>query len=104
MSKIELIHGSCADQVADVVVNAANSGLWAGGGIRGAIFAKAGFDELTAACNKYKTPLKDSLLLSLRPLTSPTPRPSSTLWGPTSGLRPLLSRNCLTPTTTPLRS
>ena len=33
MSKIELIHGSCADQVADVIVNAANDGLWAGGGI-----------------------------------------------------------------------
>ena len=59
MSKIELIHGSCADQVADVVVNAANSGLWAGGGICGVIFGKAGMDELTAACSKYKTPLND---------------------------------------------
>lgn len=59
MSKIELIHGSCADQVADVVVNAANSGLWAGGGICGVIFRKAGVDELTAACSKYKTPLND---------------------------------------------
>lgn len=59
MSKIDLIKGSCADQVADVVVNAANSGLWAGGGICGVIFNKAGMAELTAACNKYKTPLKD---------------------------------------------
>ena len=59
MSKIELIHGSCADQVADVVVNAANSGLWAGGGICGVIFRKAGMKELTDACNKYKTPLND---------------------------------------------
>ena len=59
MSKIELIHGSCADQVADVVVNAANSGLWAGGGICGVIFRKAGVDELTAACSKYKTPIND---------------------------------------------
>jgi O-acetyl-ADP-ribose deacetylase (regulator of RNase III) len=59
MSKIELIHGSCADQTADVVVNAANSGLWAGGGICGVIFRKAGVDELTAACSKYKTPLND---------------------------------------------
>ena len=59
MSKIELIKGSCADQIADVVVNAANSGLWAGGGICGVIFNKAGMAELTAACNKYKTPLKD---------------------------------------------
>ena len=31
MSKIELINASCADQEVDVVVNAANSGLWAGG-------------------------------------------------------------------------
>jgi len=59
MSKIELIHGSCADQVADVVVNAANSGLWAGGGICGVIFRKAGMNELTNACNKFKTPLND---------------------------------------------
>lgn len=59
MSKIQLIHGSCADQVADVVVNAANSGLWAGGGICGVIFRKAGMKELTDACNKYKTPLND---------------------------------------------
>ena len=59
MSSIELIHGSCADQVADAVVNAANSGLWAGGGICGVIFGKAGVKELTEACSKYKTPLKD---------------------------------------------
>ena len=59
MSKIELINGSCADQDADVVVNAANSGLWAGGGICGVIFKKAGMSRLTAACNKYKTPLND---------------------------------------------
>lgn len=59
MSKIELINGSCADQTVDVVVNAANSGLWAGSGICGVIFKKAGMNELTAACNKYATPLND---------------------------------------------
>ena len=59
MSKIELINASCADQEADVIVNAANSGLWAGGGICGVIFRKAGRAELTEACKKYKTPLKD---------------------------------------------
>lgn len=59
MSKIELIHGSCADQHADVIVNAANSSLWAGGGICGVIFRKAGERELTEACGKYKTPLND---------------------------------------------
>lgn len=59
MSKIELINASCADQKVDVVVNAANDGLWAGGGICGVIFKKAGMSELTEACNKYKTPLND---------------------------------------------
>ncbi len=59
MQKIELIHGSCADQKADVVVNAANKYLMNGGGIAGVIFKKAGVSELTAACQQYKTPLKD---------------------------------------------
>ena len=59
MSKIVLINGSCADQNVDAVVNAANDGLWAGGGICGVIFKKAGMAALTAACSKYKTPLKD---------------------------------------------
>lgn len=59
MSKIVLINASCADQNVDAVVNAANSGLWAGGGICGVIFKKAGLAALTAACSQYKTPLKD---------------------------------------------
>lgn len=59
MSKIELINASCANQHVDVVVNAANDGLWEGGGICGVIFKKAGSSELTAACRKYKTPLQD---------------------------------------------
>ena len=59
MSKIALLNASCADQNVDAVVNAANSGLWAGGGICGVIFKKAGMATLTAACNEYKTPLKD---------------------------------------------
>jgi hypothetical protein len=32
MSNISLINASCADQTVDAVVNAANSGLWVGGG------------------------------------------------------------------------
>ncbi len=59
MSTFELINGSCADQEVDVVVNAANDGLWAGGGICGVIFKKAGRAKLEEACRKYKTPLRD---------------------------------------------
>ena len=59
MSNIVLLNASCADQVVDAVVNAANSGLWAGGGICGVIFKKAGMAALAAACAKYQTPLKD---------------------------------------------
>ena len=59
MSKIELIQGSCADQNVDVIVNAANAELWAGGGICGVIFKKAGIKELREACSKIKTPLED---------------------------------------------
>ena len=53
-SKITLINDSCANQTVDVVVNAANSGLWAGGGICGVIFKKAGMRELTDACNRHQ--------------------------------------------------
>jgi O-acetyl-ADP-ribose deacetylase (regulator of RNase III) len=59
MSNITLLNASCADQTVDAVVNAANGGLWAGGGICGVIFKKAGMRELTEACEKYDTPLND---------------------------------------------
>lgn len=36
----------------DCVVNAANEGLWAGGGACGAVFKEAGYDELTDARKK----------------------------------------------------
>ena len=59
MSNLKLIHGSCADQNADAVVNAANSGLWEGSGICGVIFSKCGSKELAQECSKYQTPVKD---------------------------------------------
>ena len=59
MSNIVLIHASCADQRVDAVVNAANNRLWAGGGICGVIFRKAGISKLQNACAEYATPLND---------------------------------------------
>lgn len=59
MSNLKLINASCVEQNVDVIVNAANRNLWAGGGICGAIFKKAGVPRLAAECQKYKTPLKD---------------------------------------------
>lgn len=59
MGKIELLNASCADQTVDAVVNAANRGLWAGSGICGVLFQKAGMKELTKACSEYNTPLND---------------------------------------------
>ena len=59
MSKIELIHASCVEQEVDVIVNAANRNLYPGMGICGAIFKKAGYQELNEACKKIEIPLKD---------------------------------------------
>lgn len=59
MSNFTLIHGSCADQIADAVVNAANSGLKKGGGICKVIFDRCGTTELAQACSNIHTPVKD---------------------------------------------
>lgn len=53
MSQIKIEKNSITRLDVDAVVNAANSGLWEGGGVCGAIFREAGSKELTAACDKY---------------------------------------------------
>ena len=45
-----MIMGDITEMETDAVVNAANSGLRPGGGVCGAIFAAAGYDELERAC------------------------------------------------------
>lgn len=50
--KISIINKSITSIPADIIVNAANDGLWHGSGVCGAIFEAAGAKELTAACNE----------------------------------------------------
>lgn len=52
MSSIEIRKISITDLETDAVVNAANEGLWAGGGVCGAIFNAAGYEPLQEACSK----------------------------------------------------
>ena len=52
MRKIEIKMTGITDLKTDAIVNAANSGLWPGGGICGAIFKAAGYDDLEKACKK----------------------------------------------------
>lgn len=51
MSIIDIKRISITDVRADAIVNAANEGLWAGGGVCGAIFQAAGYEKLQRACN-----------------------------------------------------
>lgn len=52
MNRITIKKISITELDTDAIVNAANSGLLAGGGVCGAIFRAAGYDELQAACDR----------------------------------------------------
>ncbi|MBR0452057.1 MAG: macro domain-containing protein [Oscillospiraceae bacterium] len=52
MSEIRILQTGILDTDAEAVVNAANEGLWAGGGVCGVIFSAAGSRELTTACRE----------------------------------------------------
>lgn len=48
----EVLHGDITKIKADAIVNAANTGLHAGGGVCGAIFRAAGRERLVEACSQ----------------------------------------------------
>ena len=50
MAEIEVVIGDITKLNVEVIVNAANAQVLAGGGVCGAIFSAAGVDELSAAC------------------------------------------------------
>ncbi len=52
MGKIQILKTGITSLDVDALVNAANEGLWEGGGVCGVIFKAAGSQELAAACNK----------------------------------------------------
>ncbi len=51
MNSIKIQKIGITDLDTDAIINAANEGLWAGGGVCGAIFRAAGHNKLQAACD-----------------------------------------------------
>lgn len=49
---VQIVKKSITGLPVDAIVNAANKGLQAGGGVCGAIFAAAGYQQLQAACDR----------------------------------------------------
>lgn len=54
LAKVEVVVGDITDQDVDAVVNAANRWLASGGGVCGAIFAAAGYEEMEKHCANLK--------------------------------------------------
>ena len=52
MSTIEIRKTSITSLETDAIVNAANEDLWAGGGVCGAIFRAAGYEQLQESCSR----------------------------------------------------
>jgi len=52
---ISVVKGDITKAPVDAIVNAANAGLWAGGGVCGAIFAAAGKENLENAVSKIQS-------------------------------------------------
>lgn len=50
MTNIKIQKKGITQMQVDAIVNAANEGLWEGGGVCGAIFREAGSEDLTKAC------------------------------------------------------
>lgn len=52
MAEVSVVIGDITTLAVEVIVNAANEQLFAGGGVCGAIFDAAGYESLTASCQQ----------------------------------------------------
>ncbi len=51
-AKLKVVNSDITDLKVDIIVNSANSQLFGGSGVCGAIFNAAGYDQMTEACQK----------------------------------------------------